>query len=193
MWSRGKRAWEMLSPLPGTSYVAMLLTCSLTPTASLTQVPQEQVTASALRQEEPLKKENKTSKNQRKLPSSTRIRNQKLRLANSLSRDQQARLSPPVLEITVDLTNICLFACLLSFQRCFQAFLRRSRNQECFPLGISAFVSRTAFPGMKARETKLQLLQDLEEQSHKHCQQQPFQGTALPDMQTITSVLSYCF
>lgn len=101
------------------------------------------------------KKENKptkkTLKNQSKPPSSTRIRRQKLRLASSLSRAQP--VLPPVLEITVFNSQthpVCL--CHLSFQRCFQAFLRRSRNQQCFPMGNSAFVNRTAFPGMKARE-----------------------------------------
>lgn len=88
--------------------------------------------------------------NQSKPPSSTRIRRQKLRLANSLSRARP--VLPPVLEITV-FNSQTHPVCHLSFQRCFQVFLRRSRSQQCFPVGISAFVNRTAFPGMKARET----------------------------------------
>lgn len=94
----------------------------------------------------------KNLKNQSKPPSSTRIRRQKLRLASSLSSAQP--VLPPVLEITVFNSQThpaCL--CHLSFQWCFQAFLRRPGNQQCFPKGISAFVNRTAFPGMKARET----------------------------------------
>lgn len=46
----------MLSPLPGTSYIAMLPTHHPTPTVSLTQVPQKKVTASALKPEEHIKK-----------------------------------------------------------------------------------------------------------------------------------------
>lgn len=92
----------------------------------------------------------KTLTNQSKPPSSTRIRRQKLRLASSLSRARP--VLPPVLEITV-FNSQTHPVCHLSFQRCFQVFLRRSRSQQCFPVGISAFVNRTAFPGMKARET----------------------------------------
>jgi len=70
----------MPSPLPGTSYIAILLPHGPTPPASLTRVPQEPGTASALKPEKPLKKsflKNPPKKYQRKPPSSTRMQNKK--------------------------------------------------------------------------------------------------------------------
>lgn len=103
-----KRAWEMLSPLPGTSYVPTSLIDRPTPTASLNQVPQEQATASALKPEEPLKNK-KTKKTSEK---TTQQHPSKKPGAQTCQRIawRPTKQGSPALEITVSLTNICLLA-----------------------------------------------------------------------------------
>lgn len=46
--------------------------------------------------------------------------------------------------------------------------------------GNSSLCYQDCVPRNESKRNKLQLLQDLEEQSHEHCQQQPFQGAAPP-------------
>lgn len=50
------------------------------------------------------------------------------------------------------MTSACVCLSLWSFQGCFQAFLRRSGDQECSPVGLSAFTNRAVFWEPKREE-----------------------------------------